>query len=678
MSLPSSHGGSVSPAMPAAGRERPGQGHPRPRRADAHASSSTDIRAPGRPHHPEPFSRAVPGFFGYLADERGLRPATVASYRHYLSRFEAFLGRAGVTELDELSPVLLSAFVAERAGLGLAKTSVREGCGVLRVFLRYAHREGAIGRDLHQAVEWPQAYRLSTLPRSISWEDVGKVLAAVDRRTPCGKRDYAILHAAGHLWPAGPGDRGDDPGRHRLEARPAVRPRAQGRPFHRVPAVGHGRRCAGRLPAGRPPAGRGPARVLPGDGAGGADRDGCRLRLRPPATCCPPGSTFPARARTRCGTARSSGWWTPISRSRRSGTSSVTARRHRPMSTRRWPWNRCGRPPSVTARRCWDEPGHRRRRRRRAVPRPQAGAGTQVPQRRDASCGCWPGSPPDATPGCSASSPRRWLEEFLASRPRSRPRSFNHLLGVTGGFFRWAVTQELLPAAPLLTRRRRVTSARIPFLFDAAQARQLLDAAAQLPDGSRAPGRGHDLSRGLRPVLRPRAARRGSMRAAPGRYRHPPQPAGRCAAANSARTASSRTAPGSPPSSPRRPRRRRAGGAPAPERRCSASTAAGASIPAPPARRSTTLSRRSAWPCRTASRRQCCTLSGTRSRSGACCAGTARVLDPQARLLHLSTFMGHVDPVSTAVYLTITPQLLDEANRRFESFAQPAWLEAAL
>jgi integrase/recombinase XerD len=150
-------------------------------------------RGSGRPHHPEPFSGAVPGFFGYLTEERGLRPATIKSYRHYLNRFEAFLVRAGVTELDELSPVLLSAFTAERAGLGLAKTGVREGCGVLRVFLRYAHREGAIGRDLHQAVEWPQAYRLSTLPRSGSWDDVGKVLAAVDQRTPCGKRDYAIL-----------------------------------------------------------------------------------------------------------------------------------------------------------------------------------------------------------------------------------------------------------------------------------------------------------------------------------------------------------------------------------------------------------------------------------------------------------------------------------------------------
>jgi hypothetical protein len=33
--------------------------------------------------------------------------------------------------------------------------------------------------------------------------------------------------------------------------------------------------------------------------------------------------------------------------------------------------------------------------------------------------------------------------------------------------------------------------------------------------------------------------------------------------------------------------------------------------------------------------------------------------------------MGHVDVNSTAVYLTITTALLDEANRRFEAFVEP-------
>ena len=51
-------------------------------------------------------------------------------------------------------------------------------------------------------------------------------------------------------------------------------------------------------------------------------------------------------------------------------------------------------------------------------------------------------------------------------------------------------------------------------------------------------------------------------------------------------------------------------------------------------------------------------------------------LDPSTRLQHLSTFMGHVDPTSTAVYLTVTPALLAEANRRFEAFAEPVRPEA--
>jgi integrase len=41
------------------------------------------------------------------------------------------------------------------------------------------------------------------------------------------------------------------------------------------------------------------------------------------------------------------------------------------------------------------------------------------------------------------------------------------------------------------------------------------------------------------------------------------------------------------------------------------------------------------------------------------------------RLHYLSTFMGHADPASTVVYLTITDDLLKEANQRFEGFAQP-------
>jgi hypothetical protein len=40
------------------------------------------------------------------------------------------------------------------------------------------------------------------------------------------------------------------------------------------------------------------------------------------------------------------------------------------------------------------------------------------------------------------------------------------------------------------------------------------------------------------------------------------------------------------------------------------------------------------------------------------------------RLLDLSTFLGHVSPSSTAVYLTITTELLECASQRFGQFAE--------
>jgi integrase/recombinase XerD len=147
----------------------------------------------GRPHHHQPFVDVAPGFFDYLVEERGLRPASVDSYRHHLRPFEAYLRRIGVKSIQELSPVILSAFIVERAGAGLAKNTVSGCAGALRVFLRYAHRQRILAIDLSATVGWPQVYRLSDIPRSIPWEDVNRVLAGVDRRTVAGRRDYAIL-----------------------------------------------------------------------------------------------------------------------------------------------------------------------------------------------------------------------------------------------------------------------------------------------------------------------------------------------------------------------------------------------------------------------------------------------------------------------------------------------------
>lgn len=141
---------------------------------------------------PDPFADRVPAFYTYLREERGLRAETIAHYVHHLRRFDLYLRDLGIVELQALSPVVMSGFLTDRSH-GLARTGVRDRCGILRVFLRYLHRQRMLARDLSGTVEAPPVYRLATIPRSITWDEVRRLLETVDRRTVVGRRDYAML-----------------------------------------------------------------------------------------------------------------------------------------------------------------------------------------------------------------------------------------------------------------------------------------------------------------------------------------------------------------------------------------------------------------------------------------------------------------------------------------------------
>lgn len=175
--------------------------------ADARRKVAHDARTPVRQmlelalrgrverhrHHKEfPFEADAPGFVTYLRDERGLKETTVQHYAHFLNGFSGFLKRISSESVATFSPALLAAFIVDRCP-GMARTSRRNLCGTLRVFLRYCHREGLIDDDLSAAVEMPRTYRLADVPRSVTWDDVRRMLNCVDRRTVLGRRDYAIL-----------------------------------------------------------------------------------------------------------------------------------------------------------------------------------------------------------------------------------------------------------------------------------------------------------------------------------------------------------------------------------------------------------------------------------------------------------------------------------------------------
>lgn len=82
------------------------------------------------------------------------------------------------------------------------------------------------------------------------------------------------------------------------------------------------------------------------------------------------------------------------------------------------------------------------------------------------------------------------VDAFLASRPRQSPRSYNHLRGTLMRLFAWLAAHDQFGPSPVRARPRRAARARLPFLFDDATTRRLLDIASQLPDTGGAVSRG--------------------------------------------------------------------------------------------------------------------------------------------------------------------------------------------
>jgi len=74
------------------------------------------------------------------------------------------------------------------------------------------------------------------------------------------------------------------------------------------------------------------------------------------------------------------------------------------------------------------------------------------------------------------------IDQFFLSRPRLRPRSYNHLRCTLARLFAWMVGQRRLAQTPVQSPPRRSRYQRTPFIFDVANARRLLAVAQALPD----------------------------------------------------------------------------------------------------------------------------------------------------------------------------------------------------
>ena len=115
--------------------------------------------------------------------------STVRTYGTVAGEFVAFTGtRGGLACCDAAT---IGAFVATLAGYQ-AKT-VEQKLGALRSFLRFASADGLVDAACLDAVPAARSVRQARIPSVWDPGEVARIVEAIDRGNPCGKRDYAII-----------------------------------------------------------------------------------------------------------------------------------------------------------------------------------------------------------------------------------------------------------------------------------------------------------------------------------------------------------------------------------------------------------------------------------------------------------------------------------------------------
>ncbi|HKW72658.1 MAG TPA: site-specific integrase [Candidatus Dormibacteraeota bacterium] len=134
--------------------------------------------------------KLLAAFKSYLFKERGLVATTADAYVFYARRLlEREAADGDVRRLD----VVAVGRAIRLEATNVSAAAVQYFVVGVRAFLRFCHREGLTDVDLSNAVLSATGRRRSALPRGVARADAAAMLQACDRRTPEGRRNYAVL-----------------------------------------------------------------------------------------------------------------------------------------------------------------------------------------------------------------------------------------------------------------------------------------------------------------------------------------------------------------------------------------------------------------------------------------------------------------------------------------------------
>jgi integrase/recombinase XerD len=139
-----------------------------------------------------PLDRLLDRYASHLREERAVVQDTIVTYSRVARNFLEQTFSVGRQDLSALRAIDVIKFVQHQVARGSRKTA-QVACSALRSFLQYARYCGDVTINLAAAVPKVANWSTPSIPRSIVPDQLRRVLASCNRRSPVGSRDYAIL-----------------------------------------------------------------------------------------------------------------------------------------------------------------------------------------------------------------------------------------------------------------------------------------------------------------------------------------------------------------------------------------------------------------------------------------------------------------------------------------------------
>ena len=144
-----------------------------------------------------PFFVDIRSRFRSSCEKKGYSQVTTEHYVKQSSYLMDYLAAQGMDDFTEVTLDTVNAYIRTLAGFSY-KTVEQHICS-LRAFFRFLYQEGTVPDDLTAKMPMVKARKQTAIPSVWTHEELKQLIGAIDRGSPKGRRDYAIILIACRL-----------------------------------------------------------------------------------------------------------------------------------------------------------------------------------------------------------------------------------------------------------------------------------------------------------------------------------------------------------------------------------------------------------------------------------------------------------------------------------------------